>query len=283
MTMAAAERTGVGTFAHRKAQGVPIVMATAYNVSTARMVDAAGLDAILVGDSLGMVILGDEDTLSVTVADMIHHTRAVKRAASRTLVIADLPSRSYLSASRAVQNARRLVTRGGAEAVKLEGGTGVAPIVRAIVDAGIPVQGHIGLTPQQVRALGGWRVQGRTAEGARQIADDALALEDAGCFSVVIECVPAAVAAYVTGSLRIPTIGIGAGSGTSGQVLVLHDLLGITPGARPRFVKAFADVAGVADEALVRYREEVRLRTFPAIEHTYEMPAPEWQRFIDGV
>jgi 3-methyl-2-oxobutanoate hydroxymethyltransferase len=274
------ERTTVATFAHRLHEGTPIVMATAYDFATARLVDAAGLDAILVGDSLGMVVLGHDDTLSVTVDDIVHHARAVRRAAVRTMVIADMPALSYEVPEQAIANARRLVEEGGADAIKLEGGTRISATVRAIIAAGIPVQGHIGLTPQQVRALGGWRVQGRTAEDARLILEDAWALQDAGCFSVVIECVPAVLGAHLTRSLTIPTIGIGAGPGTSGQVLVLHDLLGLTPDPLPRFVKRFADVSAVALKGLTRYREEVRSRVYPADEHTYDMHEAEWQRFL---
>jgi 3-methyl-2-oxobutanoate hydroxymethyltransferase len=276
----AAERDGVEAFARHKREGRPIVVATAYDFPTARLVDAAGLDAILVGDSLGMVVLGHDDTLSVTVDDMVHHTRAVRRAATHTMVIADMPALSYESPDQAVANARRLVEEGGADAVKLEGGTRMAANVKAIVAAGIPVQGHIGLTPQQVRALGGWRVQGRTAQGAAVILEDAVALQDAGCFSIVIECVPGLVAGHITRSLQVPTIGIGAGPDTSGQVLVLHDLLGLTPDPLPRFVKRFADVSTVAVDALTRYREEVRTRAFPAVEHVYDMHEAEWQRFL---
>jgi 3-methyl-2-oxobutanoate hydroxymethyltransferase len=274
------ERTGVEAFARHKREGTPIVMATAYDFATARLVDAAGLDAILVGDSLGMVVLGHDDTLSVTVDDIVHHARAVRRAATHTMVIADMPALSYESPEQAVATARRLVDEGGADAIKLEGGTRMAATVRAVLAAGIPVQGHIGLTPQQVRALGGWRVQGRTAEDAGLILEDARALEDAGCFSMVIECVPALVAAHVTRSLQVPTIGIGAGPETSGQVLVLHDLLGLTPDPLPRFVKRFADVSTIAIEALSRYRDEVRTRAYPSDEHVYDMHEVEWQRFL---
>ena len=280
MILPGVERTGVEAFARHKREGTPIVMATAYDFATARLVDAAGLDAILVGDSLGMVVLGHDDTLSVTVDDIVHHARAVRRAAAHTMVIADMPALSYESPEQAVANARRLLEEGGADAIKLEGGTRMAATVRTLVAAGIPVQGHIGLTPQQVRALGGWRVQGRTAEDAALILADARALEDAGCFSIVIECVPALVAGRITSSLHIPTIGIGAGPDTSGQVLVLHDLLGLTPDPLPRFVKRFADVTTVATAALTRYREEVLSRAFPAAEHVYDMQEAEWQRFL---
>jgi 3-methyl-2-oxobutanoate hydroxymethyltransferase len=274
------ERTTIETFARRRREGTPIVMATAYDFPTARLVDAAGLDAILVGDSLGMVVLGHDDTLSVTVDDIVHHARAVRRAAIKTMVIADMPALSYELPEQAVINARRLIEEGGADAIKLEGGTRMAATVRAILGAGIPVQGHIGLTPQQIRALGGWRVQGRTADDARLILEDALALQDAGCFSIVVECVPAVVGGHITRSLEIPTIGIGAGPDTSGQVLVLHDLLGLTPDPLPRFVKRFIDVSAVALEGLTRYREEVRARVYPADEHTYDMQEAEWQRFL---
>lgn len=271
----------VEAFAARKTRGEPIVVATAYDFPTARLVAEAGLDAILVGDSVGMVVLGYPDTLSVTIDDMAHHTRAARRGAGQTLVITDMPAGSYRTPAEAVGNAQRLV-EAGAQAVKLEGGTTVVPVVRAVVEAGIAVHGHVGLTPQQIQSLGGFRVQGKTADSARQILDDALALQAAGCFGVVIECVPAKVAAHITAALAIPTIGIGAGADTSGQVLVLHDLLGLTAGTKLRFVKAYADVNAIAQAALRTFRQEVTSRTFPAAEHTYDMPEAEWQRFLQS-
>lgn len=276
MTARAGGRTTLATFAERKALGVPIVMTTAYDYSTARIIDTAGFDAILVGDSLGMVVLGYADTRSVTVDDMLRHTRAVTRGAAATMVVADLPFRSYTSPAQAVRTAATLVRNGLADAVKLEGGASVARSVRAVVRAGFAVQGHIGLTPQE----GEWRVQGRTASTARRILEDALALQDAGCFAIVIECVPTRVAGYITQALEIPTIGIGAGNRTSGQVLVLHDLLGLTPTAPPRFSKVFADAASVTRRGLRAFQREVRRGRFPAARHTYSMADEEWRRFL---
>src|SRR5688572_5659442 len=225
---AAPRKTTAVTLREKRERREPISMVTAYDFPTARLADEAGFDAILVGDSLAMVVLGHPDTLAVTMDEMLHHARAVRRGAERALLIGDMPFMSYQAdEDDALRNAGRFLKEAGMEAVKLEGGRPVAAVVRRIVRAGIPVQGHIGLTPQSVNALGGWKVQGRTAAAARTLLEDALALEDAGCFSLVLESVPDRVAALITDRLHIPTIGIGAGPGTSGQVLVVHDVLGL--------------------------------------------------------
>lgn len=264
------ERVTVTTFAQRKRKGQKLTMLTAYDFPTARLLDDAGVDALLVGDSLGMVVLGYDSTLPVTMADMLHHTRAVSRGVRRALVVADLPFLSYqVSAEAALRNAGRLLQEGGAHAVKLEGGAEVAPTVRRLVQAGIPVMGHVGLTPQSVHALGGYRVQGRTAEAARRLLDDVLSLAEAGAFAVVLEMVPQEVAAQVTARSPVPTIGIGAGAGCDGQVLVTHDLLGLYAGQAPRFAKRYADLGTEVLQAVARYIAEVREGSFPGPEHSF--------------
>lgn len=260
----------VSTFAEAKRKGERIAMLTAYDYSTARLEDEAGIHAILVGDSLGNVVLGYEDTLSVTMEDMIHHGRAVARGAKNALVVVDMPFMSYqTSVYDAVVNAGRLMKEGRAQAVKLEGGAEVAAQVKAIVEAGIPVMGHLGLTPQSINAFGGFKVQGKTEAAARKLIEDAKALEAAGAFSVVLECVPAKLAAKVTESISIPTIGIGAGAGCDGQVLVYQDMLGMFSDFTPKFVKRYANVGETMREAFATYVDEVGAGTFPAEEHTY--------------
>ncbi len=252
----------------RKGRG-PLVMVTAYDAPTARIVDAAGVDMILVGDSLAMVVLGYEDTLQVTTSDLAHHVGAVARTRPHALLVADLPWMSYhVSAEDAVRNAAALV-RAGATAVKLEGGRKRLDAVRAILDAEIPVMGHLGLTPQSFHALGGFKVQGRDLETARAIVDDAVALADAGCFAVVLECVPDAVARLVTDSVAVPTIGIGAGRHCDGQVLVLHDLLGFDDQVAPKFVRRYAALARDATAAVARFADDVRAARFPSSDETY--------------
>jgi 3-methyl-2-oxobutanoate hydroxymethyltransferase len=249
--------------------GDPLVMVTAYDAPTARIVDAAGVDMILVGDSLAMVVLGYEDTLQVTTSDLAHHVGAVARTRPHALLVADLPWMSYhVSAQDAVRNAATLV-RAGATAVKLEGGRKRLDAVRAILDAEIPVMGHLGLTPQSFHALGGFKVQGRDLETARAIVDDAVALADAGCFAVVLECVPDAVARLVTDSVGVPTIGIGAGRHCDGQVLVLHDLLGFDDHVAPKFVRRYATLADDATAAVARFADDVRAGRFPSSDETY--------------
>lgn len=258
-----------------RAGGEPLVMVTAYDAPGARLADAAGVDMLLVGDSLAMVVLGHPDTLSVTVDDMVHHTAAVARAEPEALIVADLPWLSYhVSPQDTICNAARLI-RAGAQAVKLEGGTGRVPMIDALVSAEIPVMGHVGLTPQSVHALGGFRVQGRTAEAAIQLVESAKALEYAGCFAIVLEGVPADVAGLVTEAVGVPTIGIGAGPDCDGQVLVYHDLLGLQDDLRPRFVRRYADLGDAAVEALGRFAADVRTGRFPSAEESYSLNAGE--------
>jgi 3-methyl-2-oxobutanoate hydroxymethyltransferase len=249
----------------------PLVMVTAYDAPGARMADEAGVDLILVGDSVAMVVLGYEDTLQVTIDDMAHHVGAVARAKPRPLVIGDMPWMSYhLSTEDAVRNAARLV-QAGAAAVKLEGGRKRIPAIAAILDAEVPVMGHLGLTPQSVNAMGGYKVQGREEAAARSLIEDARALEEAGCFSIVLEGVPDEVARLVTDAVSVPTIGIGAGPHCDGQVLVFHDLLGIEDRIAPKFVRRYANVKGVAVEALAHFADDVRARRFPGHEESYHL------------
>jgi 3-methyl-2-oxobutanoate hydroxymethyltransferase len=263
-----------------KRRGEKIVMVTAYDAPSGRLADAAGVDLILVGDSSGMVLHGRESTVAVSLDEIVFMTQWVTRGAKRPIVVADMPFGSYeVSNEQAVMNAVRLVKEAGADAVKLErGGTSIER-ARAIVDAGIPVMGQIGLTPQTATVLGGFKAQGRTADRAQQLVDDARALQDAGCFAVVLEAVPATVAHAVTAALAVPTIGIGAGGGTDGQVLVWHDMLGFYDGHAPRFVKRYADIGDAIVEALGRYADEVRSGAFPEEQHTYAMPEDERAAF----
>jgi 3-methyl-2-oxobutanoate hydroxymethyltransferase len=263
-----------------KRRGEKIVMVTAYDAPSGRLADAAGVDLVLVGDSSGMVLHGRESTVGVSLDEIMFMTQWVTRGASRPIVVADMPFGSYeVSNEQAVTNAVRLVKEGGADAVKLErGGTSIER-ARAIVDAGIPVMGHIGLTPQTATVLGGFKAQGRTADRAQQLVDDARALQEAGCFAIVLEAVPAPVARAVTHALAVPTIGIGAGGDTDGQVLVWHDMLGYYDGHSPRFVKRYADIGDAIVEALGRYADEVRSGAFPDEQHTYAMPEEERAAF----
>ena len=260
------------TFREAKAKGEKLSMLTAYDYSTAKLVDAAGIDAILVGDSLGMVMLGYEDTLSVTMEDMIHHSAAVARGAKNALLIVDMPFMSYqTSVYDAVVNAGRLMKEGRAQAVKLEGGVEVCEHIKAIVKASIPVCGHIGLTPQSVNAFGGFKVQGKGEEAAQRILDEARAIEQAGAFAVVLECVPQALAKKVTESISIPTIGIGAGAGCDGQVLVYQDMLAMYSDMAPKFVKQYAQIGSQMKEAFAAYKKDIAEGVFPAQEHTFKM------------
>jgi 3-methyl-2-oxobutanoate hydroxymethyltransferase len=277
-------KTTVLTFAEKRRRGEKLTMLTAYDYPGAKLVDEAGVDAILVGDSLAMVVLGHPNTLSVTMDEMLHHARAVSRGASRALLIGDLPFMSYQAdPHEAVRNAGRFLQEAGMDAVKLEGGRAFAETARAIVRAGIPVMGHVGLTPQSVNVMGGWRVQARTADSARALFDDALALQEAGCFAVVLESVPQRLASFVTERLEIPTIGIGAGSGTSGQVLVLHDIVGLYDRLAPKFAKRYADLATPLRAAVEAYRGEVESGAFPGREHAYAMPEEEWTAFVESL
>ncbi len=260
------------TLQKQKKEGNKITMLTAYDYSTAKLVNDAGIEMILVGDSLGMTMLGYEDTLPVTMEDMIHHTRAVTRATSETFVVADMPFMSYqTSVYDAVYNAGRLIKEGGAQAVKLEGGAAVCEQIKAIVDASIPVCAHIGMTPQSVNTMGGFKVQGKNIDVAKKIVADAKKVEEAGAFMVVLECVPAKLAAYVTEQLSIPTIGIGAGAGCDGQVLVYQDMLNMFGGHQAKFVKHFAQIGEAMKEGFKAYAEEVKAGSFPAKEHTYKI------------
>jgi 3-methyl-2-oxobutanoate hydroxymethyltransferase len=262
----------VVTFAQAKQEQNKLTMLTAYDYSTAKLIDGAGVNAILVGDSLGMVCLGYEDTLSVTMEDMIHHTAAVSRGAKNALVVADLPFLSYhISTSETVRNAGRLVKEGRAQAVKLEGGAAFAEQIEAITRASIPVMAHIGLTPQSVNAFGGFKVQGKTQEAAQKLLDDARAVQRAGAFAVVLECVPAPLAARITQELSIPTIGIGAGAGCDGQVLVYQDMLGMFSELTPKFVRQFAPVGELMQQGFADYIRAVQDGSFPAQEHGFEM------------
>ena len=257
-----------------KNSGHKISMLTAYDYTTARLLDEAGVNTILVGDSLGNVILGYEDTISVTVEDMIHHSAAVARGAKNALVVTDLPFMSYqTSVYDAVVNAGRLMKEGRAGAVKLEGGKEVCPQIKAIVSAGIPVVAHLGLTPQSINTFGGFKVQGKTEAAAKKLIEDAKAVEEAGAFLLVLECVPAKLAKLVTESINIPTIGIGAGAGCDGQVLVIYDMLGMFSDFKPKFVKHFANAGDVIREAVKTYIAEIDDGTFPAEEHCYKIDA----------
>lgn len=253
----------------------PLVMVTAYDTPGARAADAAGVDLILVGDSVAMVVLGYDDTLSVTIDDMAHHTAAVARAKPAALIVGDLPWMSYhVSAADSVRNAATLI-RAGAQCVKLEGGTKRIPMIEAIVDAEIPVMGHIGLTPQSMHAMGGFRVQGRESEAALQLVADAKALQHAGCFAIVIEGVPDEVSAMITAALDVPTIGIGAGPRCDGQVLVMHDLLGIEDRLAPKFVRRYADLRSASVEAIAAYAADVRTGAFPSADESYHLTADQ--------
>ena len=253
-----------------KQKAEKIVMITAYDYATACLVDEAGVDVILVGDSLGMVVLGYETTIPVTLDDMIHHTRAVVRGVQRALVATDMPFLTYQTGpADAVRNAGRVLQEAGAQAVKIEGGIEVCPQVRALVAAGIPVIGHLGLTPQSIHVFGGYKLQGRDEASARRLLAGAKALEDAGIFCLVLECIPSDLAAQITASVSIPTVGIGAGVHCDGQVLVLHDMLGIVGKVRPRFVKQYAHLGDTIRKAVAQYAEEVRQEKFPAAEHAF--------------
>jgi 3-methyl-2-oxobutanoate hydroxymethyltransferase len=254
----------------KKQAGEPIAMITAYDYPSAKLVDEAGADVILVGDSLGMVVLGYDSTIPVTMEDMIHHTKAVTRGAKRSFVVSDMPFLSYHgSVEESVKNAGRLMQEGLAKAVKIEGGKEIVPVVQRCTQAGIPVMGHIGLTPQAVHQLGGYKVQGRDLAGARRLLEEAQALEQAGAFAIVLECVPEEVAAKITESVTIPTIGIGAGLPCDGQVLVFHDVLGYASQLAPKFVKRYADIGTQIREAVSEYVADVKHRRFPGREHVF--------------
>jgi 3-methyl-2-oxobutanoate hydroxymethyltransferase len=272
------------TFRRKKQRGEAITMLTAYDYPTALAIDLSGIDSILVGDSLGMVVLGYANTLPVTMEDMLHHSRAVARGAQFALLIGDMPFMSYQTDIKdAVRNAGRFLQEGGMDAVKLEGGRERADAVRAIIAAGIPVMGHLGLTPQSVNQLGGFRPQGREAAAARRLVEDAQILQEAGCFSIVLESVPARLARFISQRLEIPTIGIGAGVGCDGQVLVTHDLLGLFDRFTPKFVKKYANLHAEMARAFTEYKKDVESCSFPGEEHSVEMPEEEWQALMEKI
>ncbi len=261
----------LSVFGRRKRDGRKLVVLTAYDLTSALIAAAGGVDAILVGDSVGMVVLGHENTLPVTVDDMVHHCRAVARAKPRVPIIVDMPFGSFhVSAAQTVEHALRLVKEGGAHAVKIEGGREREAVIRALIAAEIPVMGHLGLTPQSVNKLGGYKVQGRDTVTATRLQDEAGLLAEWGCFALVLECVPAALATVISAQVAIPTIGIGAGAGCDGQVLVFHDMLGLFDGLTPKFVKRYAELGELARKAVAQYADEVRQGVFPGVEHQYD-------------
>ncbi len=263
----------------RKSSGKPITELTAYDYPWALLLDKGGIDIILVGDSLGMVVLGYEDTVSVTMDEMIHHVKAVSRVVKNAMVIADMPFGSYnVSTEKAVQNANRMMKEGRADGIKLEGGKNMASVTAAIVQAGIPVQGHIGLTPQTASALGGFKVQGKDALAAMALLEDAKALESAGCFSLVLEAIPAPIAKIITGSIAIPTIGIGAGVDCDGQVLVTYDMVGLFDRFTPKFVKQYAKISDTISQAIADYKEDVENRRFPEGKYSFTMTEEELKK-----
>ncbi len=263
-------RVSTASLKEKRLKNEKITMLTSYDYSLAAMVDAAGIDMILVGDSLGMVVLGYENTLSVTMEDMLHHTKAVVRATRNTMVVGDMPFLSYhITPAEAVRNAGRFIQEAGAQSVKLEGGIERIDTIKAILDAQIPVMGHIGLTPQSVNQFGGFKVQGKDLEGAKKLIEDARALDKAGVFAMVLECVPTELARRITEEVSVPTIGIGAGHYCDGQVLVINDMLGMFKGHIPKFVKKFANLEPLIMEALQSYKNEVESGAFPATEHGF--------------
>lgn len=265
----------------RKQSGEKITVLTAYDYPWALLVDRAGIDMVLVGDSLGMVVLGYPDTVSVSMDEMVHHLKAVSRAVVRALVVGDMPFGSYnVSIEKAIENANRLMKEGRADAVKLEGGCPMAETVAALVRAGIPVQGHIGLTPQTASALGGFKVQGQSAEAARSLIADARALAAAGCFSIVLEAIPAPIARLITEAVAVPTIGIGAGGDCDGQVLVIHDMLGLFDRFTPKFVKQYARISETVAEAIEAYKRDVQAGRFPEACHSFSMKSDELDKLL---
>lgn len=274
-------KVSVQTLRSKKLRKEPITFLTAYDFPTAVALDRSGIDGILVGDSLGMVVLGYENTLPVTMQDMLHHCRAVARGVSRAHLVGDLPFMSYqASIAEALRNAGRLLQKGGMDAVKLEGGRERAHAIKAIVSAGIPVMGHLGLTPQSVHKLGGWKVQAKSTEAAKTLIEDTLILEDVGCYAVVLESIPAEVSQLITERLSIPVIGIGAGSGCDGQILVTHDLLGLFDRFTPSFVKKYADLFSEMERAFQQYISDVREGRFPSMEHANSMDPQAFRDLI---
>ena len=266
----------------KRKKGERWVMLTAYDFPTARLAAEGGVDVILVGDSLGMVVLGYDSTVPVTMEDMLHHTRAARRGAPETFIVADMPFMSYATKEQALANAARFMKEAGADSVKVEGGLEVVPVVEALVGAGVPVLGHVGLTPQTASALGGYKLQGRDEESARRILDEAVALERAGCWGIVLELVPAPLARLITARIAIPTVGIGAGPHCDSQVLVFHDLVGLYSGFTPKFVKRYAEAGVLIREAIIRYSAEVRSGVFPGDEHSFGLSDEVLKRLYGG-
>jgi 3-methyl-2-oxobutanoate hydroxymethyltransferase len=272
-------KIAVSTLLEKKRRGERVTMLTAYDYSMARLLDEAGLDILLVGDSLGMVVLGYAGTTPVTMEEMLHHAKAVRRGVTRAMVVGDMPFMSFhVSLRETVANAGRFIQEAGCDAVKVEWKPGIEDVAKAIIDAGIPVMGHVGLTPQTAQAEGGFKVRGRDAEAAARILAQAVALQEVGCYAMVLECIPDVLAEEITRRLRVPTIGIGAGPHCDGQVLVTYDLLGLYGRFRPKFVKAYAELGDAVRRAAGQYIEEVRSGAFPAKEHTFTMPAEELAR-----
>ncbi len=273
------DKITIGYLQEKKRAGKKITMMTAYDYPTAKLVDKVGIDTILVGDSLGMVVLGYDSTVSVTMDEMLHHLKAVARGAKKSFIIGDMPFMSYhVSIEKAVENAGRFIKEGGCEAVKLEGGTKMAHVVKAMVDVGIPVCAHIGLTPQTATMLSGFKVQGKDSESARELVTSAKDLEEAGAFMIVMECIPDRLAARITAELSIPTIGIGAGNDCDGQVLVYHDVVGLFERFTPKFVKQYANLFPEVEKALTEFKKEVETGKFPAPEHTFTMRPEEAEK-----
>jgi 3-methyl-2-oxobutanoate hydroxymethyltransferase len=281
--MATSPKVSVLDLQGKKAEGQPISMLTAYDYPGANLADEAGIDLILVGDSLAMTVLGHPNTVAVTVEEMLHHCKAVARGAKRAFLIGDMPFMSYqVERGEAVRNAGRFLKEGGMDAIKLEGGREVADTIRAIVAAGIPVMGHIGLTPQSATKLGGFKVQGKSAAAAQHLLEDAFILEEAGCFAIVLEAIPAPVGQAISQKLSIPTIGIGAGPGCDGQVLVFHDVLGLFDRFTPKFAKRYAELRQPILAALRQYRQEVEAREFPSAVHSFSIDEDELNLFLYG-
>jgi len=274
-------RTNVNRIREKKAKGEPLVMLTCYDYSTARILDEAGIELLLVGDSLGTVMLGYENTIPVTLEEMIHHTKAVTRGVKNAMVVADMPFMTYqISDEDALRNAGRLIQKGGAGAVKIEGGENVASAIKTITDAGIPVMAHLGLTPQHIHALGGYRVQGKSIDTATKLYHDALAVEKAGAFAVVLETVPTRVATRISQALKIPTIGIGAGAGCDGQVQVIHDLLGSFTDFKPKHARRYVNLAQIITEAVKKYCSDVASREFPSTEESFSIDDISFGEFL---
>jgi len=273
------QKVTIATLQKKNETGKKITMMTAYDYPTANLVDQAGIDTILVGDSLGMVVLGYESTVPVTMDEMIHHCKAVTRGAKNSFIIGDMPFMSYqVSVEDAIHNAGRFIKEAGCESVKLEGGSEMAHVVKAIVDMGIPVCGHIGLTPQTATRLSGYNVQGKDAEGAKELLQSAKDLEEAGAFIIVMECIPDILASRITKELNIPTIGIGAGKDCDGQVLVYHDLVGLFERFTPKFVKQYLNLSPQIKDALVQFKKDVEIGTFPGPEHSFVMKTEETEK-----